>query len=188
MPRVGARGNELGRVPLTFALDHVGRDDGELVGCPLLGAHEREAQRGAVEQRCGRVAGAELEHTQLAPAVGQLDRQADVGDEVDAELLDVRTPTEVGGEARAIAERFEVAACCGAVERSLLGLELGRIDERLRVAAARARPARAERLRSDDSIPRSERRRPGWHCACRPRSRVPDGADTSCRRAAAATV
>ena len=72
-----------------------------------------------------------MQHAQLAPAVGEVERDAGVADEVDTRLGEVRLPAEVGGAARPVAERGEIAARRGAVERALLGLEVLGLDERL---------------------------------------------------------
>ena len=115
---------------LTF--DHVGREDRQLIRGPFLGADECESQLRVVEERRARVPAPELERAQLTPTVGELDRDPDVGDEVDAEIGEMRAPTEVGRASRTIAEGLEVPATRSAVQRALLGLELGGIDERFR--------------------------------------------------------
>ena len=56
----------------------------------------------------------------------------EIDDELDAELGEVGAPAEVDGAPGTIAERVEVAARRGAVERPLLGFEVARVDERLR--------------------------------------------------------
>ena len=75
---------------------------------------------------------AEVQHAELAPAVGEVERDARVADEIDAELGEVRLPAEIGGLGPAGRRtRRDSRARRGAVQRPLLGLEVGRIDERL---------------------------------------------------------
>ena len=90
-------------------LDHVDGDDLELGGRPLLGAGEHAAQLDRIEQRRPGAAAAQLEDAQLAPAVRQLDREADVADEIDAERLECGPPAEVDAAPGPLAELVEVA-------------------------------------------------------------------------------
>ena len=83
--RLVAFARELGCVADELLLDDVGGDDRELVGRPLRGADERDAPVDGVEQRRARAAATEVQHAQLAAAVGELERDPGIGDEVDAE-------------------------------------------------------------------------------------------------------
>ena len=58
-------------------------DDRELIGRPLRRARERDAHLHGIEQGCALVAPAEVQHAQLAAAVGELERDARVADQVD---------------------------------------------------------------------------------------------------------
>jgi ribose 5-phosphate isomerase B len=130
--RVRAFGYDIGLALGDLVFEQVARDDAQLVIAPRRGAHEDATQFDSVEQRCAGAPAADAQQPQLVRAVGELEGEADVGDELDVEIGHRRGPAEVGGAAGAITEHAQVATHRSAIDRLLLGFELVRIDERFR--------------------------------------------------------
>src|SRR5204862_1694697 len=103
---------------------------------------------------------AEQEYAQLAATVGEVERDPGIGHEIDVDLVEVGLPAEVDGAARTVAELTEVSLHRGAVERTLLGLEIAGVDERVgaRRAELGVRQPRIGRHAVRDGEPRARRR------------------------------
>ena len=119
----------------------------ELVGRPLRGAHQRDAALHRVERgECSRGATPKCSTRSSRRPSGSSSAMPGIADEIDAGRVEVRLPAEVGRAPGPVAERVEVPARRGAVQRALLGFEILGLDERFRrggpssVCASRASP------------------------------------------------
>ena len=116
-------------------------------GAQSRGTDQRAPQLDRVEQRGAGAAATQLEDPQLVGAVGEVERDAEVADQVDAELRQRAPPAEIGDAPGPGREVREVAPRAGAVQVALLRLELVRLDERFRRAPTPGRCARGGRRR-----------------------------------------
>ena len=122
---------EIGHVADDLLLQEIGHDDAQVRGRPIGGAEQRAPQLDRIEERGAGAATPQLEDPQLVGAVGELERDAEVADQVDTDLGQRAPPAEIGNAPGPIREVGEVAPRTGAVQMALFRLELLRVDERL---------------------------------------------------------
>src|SRR3954469_18123627 len=126
-------------VDVDFELDrldvqHVADDDSQRAALadPRRGTQQRERQLDVVEQRLAEPALTQPQHAQLAPAIG-LEGDADVADQAHVDVVEHRVETDVDDPRRLRAEQREVAGNAGLVHPLLLGDQLRRHDDPLRI-------------------------------------------------------
>jgi ribose 5-phosphate isomerase B len=132
-PRRGfeALGVEVGHMTDDLLLQEVRDDDAQRRRRPFGGADERATQLDRIEERRAGAAPPELEDPQFAPTSRELERDAELADEIDAELGERRAPAEIGDASGPGREERQIAARAGAIEMALFRLELVRLHERL---------------------------------------------------------
>ena len=87
---------QIGHVADDLLFQEVRDDDAQVGGRPVGGAEQRAPQLDRVEERGAGAAAAQLEDPQLVGAVREVERDAEVADEVDTEARERAPPAEIG--------------------------------------------------------------------------------------------